>query len=410
MQEPQIVKQQRRAWSVEEKVAALDHLHLVNDNKRRAVRDLAIPSPKMLRSWLVNEERLRDACAHGPKTGAKRLSSAHTLNTSVPTPVPSKFPQALQAAGDAGGAPSSLPCTAAGPARSSFSAHAPTSALASAVPAASLKSMVHMWLEEDCSGFDYGGALVGSAETTAILYAKSPGMLAGCIFFDAVFNYLGCRVAWSTGACDGAKLNPPEEHRGRVEIAHVTGPTRLLLQGERVALNVLAECSGIATAAARIVTIARAAAWPGRIAGTRKTTPGFRLVQKYGMLVGGMDTHRMDLSSMVMAKDNHIAAAGGITGAVSAARAIAGFSLKIDVECGTYEQAVEAARAGADIVMLDNFSPTDFIETARRVRADFPSIIIEGSGGLNEDTVASYFCDEANILSFSVNRYAQVRQ
>jgi nicotinate-nucleotide pyrophosphorylase (carboxylating) len=369
----------RRAWSLEEKVAALDHLHAIRNNKRKAVRDLAIPSTKMLRSWLANEDALRHACANAPKAATKRIyhnSTSQNTNTTAPS------------------------------VSASNSVSAAHSDLSAAVPAASLSAMVRMWLHEDCPSFDYGAAIVGSADKTAVLYAKSPGVLAGCVFFDAVFHELGCCVVWAHGFADGACLSPPAEHRGRTEIARVSGPARLILQGERVALNVLAECSGVATAAARVVAIARAAAWPGRIAGTRKTTPGFRLVQKYGMLVGGIDTHRMDLSSMVMAKDNHVAAAGGITAAVRAARAVAGFALKIDVECACYDQAAEAARAGADIVMLDNFDPSTFIETARRLRSQFPAVIIEGSGGLNELNLASYFCDEADILSFSVNRHA----
>lgn len=116
-------------------------------------------------------------------------------------------------------------------------------------------------------------------------------------------------------------------------MAIIKGPAYKILQAERVVLNLLARCSGIATLGYRLLQIQRRVRWQGYVAGTRKTTPGFRLVEKYGMLVGGVDTHRMDLSSMVMLKDNHIWSCGSIGEAVKSARSIAGFSLKIEVEC-----------------------------------------------------------------------------
>lgn len=92
--------------------------------------------------------------------------------------------------------------------------------------------------------------------------------------------------------------------------------------------------------------------WKGIIAGTRKTTPGFRQVEKYAMLVGGIDQHRMDLSSMIMLKDNHIKATGDIPSAISKARSVGGFALKIEVECKTIDEARTAIDAGADVVMV----------------------------------------------------------
>ncbi len=114
--------------------------------------------------------------------------------------------------------------------------------------------------------------------------------------------------------------------------------------------------SHAASKAHALRNVARAKHWAGRIAGTRKTTPGFRLVEKYAMLVGGCDPHRMDLSSMIMLKDNHVKSTGSITAAVHKARAVGGFALKIEVECSSVAQALEAVAAGADVVMLDNFT------------------------------------------------------
>jgi nicotinate-nucleotide pyrophosphorylase (carboxylating) len=160
------------------------------------------------------------------------------------------------------------------------------------------------WLAEDTPSFDYGGFVVGSSERTAHLLCKSPGVLAGVPFFDEVFRQCGCTVSWRH--VEGEFLDP----RGKLEIATVTGPTRKLLLGERVALNMLARCSGITTQSRKMLQLVRDAGYEGILAGTRKTTPGFRLVEKYGMLIGGIDGHRHDLSSMIMLKDNHIWAKG----------------------------------------------------------------------------------------------------
>jgi nicotinate-nucleotide pyrophosphorylase (carboxylating) len=119
-------------------------------------------------------------------------------------------------------------------------------------------------------------------------------VLAGVPFFEAVFAELGCTVEWQLA--EGDAIAAP------AQVALVRGPARMLLLGERTALNIISRASGIAAAARQLVDVARAARWHGEVAGTRKVTPGFRLVEKYALLVGGASTHRMDLSQMVMLK------------------------------------------------------------------------------------------------------------
>jgi nicotinate-nucleotide pyrophosphorylase (carboxylating) len=142
-----------------------------------------------------------------------------------------------------------------------------------------------------------------------------------------------------------------------------------------------------------MLDLVRGAGYTGVLAGTRKTTPGFRLVEKYGMLVGGIDGHRHDLSSMIMLKDNHIWAKGSITSAVKAARAVGGFSLKIEVEVQTEEEADEAIEAGADVVMLDNFDGQGLKVAARSLKDRWNgkrAVLLESSGGLTEANVKEY--------------------
>lgn len=148
-----------------------------------------------------------------------------------------------------------------------------------------------------------------------------------------------------------------------------------------------------------MVAEAQKRGWRGRVAGTRKTTPGFRLVEKYALLVGGADTHRMDLSSMVMLKDNHIASTGSVERSVQCARAIAGFTVKIEVEARGLADALEAAAAGADIVMLDNLAPSAVAAAAAELRLRHPRVLVEASGGIDPTNVAAFMLDTVDIIS-----------
>lgn len=254
-----------------------------------------------------------------------------------------------------------------------------------------VNDLVRSWLKEDVPSFDYGGTVVGNKEDKALLLCKSPGVLAGCPFFDAVFKQLNCKVKWLYS--EGTSLSPV------CTVAEITGKVNRLLLGERIALNCITRTSGVATQARRLMELKQLASWHGEVAGTRKTTPGFRLVEKYALLVGGVSMHRFDLSSMIMLKDNHIWSVGSISSAVHAARKAGGFSIKIEVECRSVSEAREAASAGADIVMLDNFSPEALHKSATVLKREFPHVIIEASGGLNEENVTQYFGPNVDVVS-----------
>ncbi|KAH8113451.1 nicotinate-nucleotide diphosphorylase [Phellopilus nigrolimitatus] len=263
----------------------------------------------------------------------------------------------------------------------------------------SWKPQVTGWLAEDTPSFDYGGFVVGDAEREAFLFGKGKqnAVLAGVPFFTEVFEQLGCRVEWH--------LQEGEEFVPVKHVATVRGKARLLLLGERVALNLLARCSGIATKSKRIKDLARGYGYTGVIAGTRKTTPGFRLVEKYGMLVGGIDTHRHDLSSMIMLKDNHIWSHGSITAAIAQARAVGGFSLLLDVEVGSEAEADEAIDAGADVVMLDNIEGEQLLNVARGLKEKWAGkrkFLFETSGNITEANLQDRAINEIDILSTSV--------
>ncbi|KAI9823278.1 MAG: hypothetical protein M1832_002502 [Thelocarpon impressellum] len=264
------------------------------------------------------------------------------------------------------------------------------------LPPTGYARLIAAWLEEDCPSFDCGGFVVGEAPAEARLLGKSQGILAGVPFFDEVFQQLGCEVEWHVA--EGAAFEPVKH------VATVRGPVRKILLGERVALNCLARCSGIATKSHKLLKLLRDAGYNNTLAGTRKTTPGFRLVEKYGMLVGGCDPHRHDLSTMTMLKDNHVWACGSIPRAVAAAKSAGGFSIKVEVECQTLAEAHEAAEAGADVVMLDNFTADGVKAAAAALKGKWgrhSGLLVEVSGGLTEDNVGAYVCQDIDIISTS---------
>lgn len=257
---------------------------------------------------------------------------------------------------------------------------------------------VGIWIEEDFHSFDYGGFVVGSEECKATLYCKQQDrviVLCGIPFIEEVCKQTGLLIEWQFN--EGSTLEVPRT--GRLVVAFVLGPVNRVLAAERLILNILSRASGIASA-----SFLAAQRHGRRIAGTRKTTPGFRRVEKYAMLVGGIDAHRYDSSSMVMLKDNHIAAChSSIEDAVKRARKAAGFTLKVEVECQTQDEAMIAIKAGADVVMLDNFSPAEASSCARQLRSQHPNreFLIEISGGLTLEDILLNDFDDIDVISTS---------
>lgn len=258
------------------------------------------------------------------------------------------------------------------------------------------RTKVTEWLQEDIPSFDYGGFVVGDKQDTATLYCKANGVLAGRPMFDEVFRQCDCLVEWLYD--EGTSFVLPT-NTDRIAVAYVYGSARNILIGERTGLNMLARCSGIATRGRYCKDIRDSKKWHGQIAGTRKTTPGFRLVEKYALLVGGVDTHRMDLSSMIMLKDNHVWSRGNITKAVHSAKNVGGFSLKIEVECRSLEEAQEAMQAGANVVMLDNMEPEELKKNARILKSENSSVLVEASGGITIETIADFFDPCVDVIS-----------
>lgn len=180
----------------------------------------------------------------------------------------------------------------------------------------------------------------------AYMMAKTPGVIAGLEVAEMVFRQFDPKLDWKPKKMDGDPVS-----RGEI-IVEFSGSYRALLTGERTALNFLQRMSGIATTASEYA--AAVAGTSTKILDTRKTLPGFRLLDKYAVRAGGASNHRTGLYDMVMIKDNHIAIAGGISNAVKAIRQSVESAVKVEVETTTLDEVREALDAGADIIMLDN--------------------------------------------------------
>jgi nicotinate-nucleotide pyrophosphorylase (carboxylating) len=248
------------------------------------------------------------------------------------------------------------------------------------------------WLREDVGHHDVTNDVPG--ETTGRLVAKESGVAAGIEAAAAVFDYLGVTV--ETPVSDGDTVDAGDV------VLRTTGPARETLRGERVAVNLAGHASGIATKTRQAVDRAEEIDPEVRIAGTRKTTPGLRGIEKRAVVAGGGDTHRLDLSHMVMIKDNHIAELG-LEAAVSQFRERVSFATKIEVEAETAVQAQRAVKAGADIVLLDNFSPAELSDVVDSLSGSIDDadrmVLIEASGGITLDSVAAYAATGVDIIS-----------
>ena len=211
--------------------------------------------------------------------------------------------------------------------------------------------LIRMALEEDITSEDVStnAVMPTNIKGTVDLIAKEDGVIAGMDVYARVFKLLDESMEIEMFCQDGDEVK-----KGDL-MAKVTGDIRVLLSGERVALNYLQRMSGIATYTRSVVKLLEGSGVT--LLDTRKTTPNCRVFEKYAVRVGGGCNHRYNLSDGVLLKDNHIGAAGSITKAIQMAKAYAPFVRKIEIETETLEQVAEAVEAGADIIMLDNMTP-----------------------------------------------------
>ncbi|MHA1137601.1 MAG: carboxylating nicotinate-nucleotide diphosphorylase [Candidatus Thorarchaeota archaeon] len=252
-----------------------------------------------------------------------------------------------------------------------------------------------MFLEEDVRSGDLTTNVTIPEDKTALatIYAREKAVLAGIKEAEAIAYLTG--LSYEVLAFEGNWVNPEEP------VMRLRGKARTLLTVERLILNIIQRMSGIATKTYRMVSVAREVNPKVKIACTRKTTPGFRFFEKRAVVIGGGDPHRYALDDMVLIKNNHITAVGGVHEAVSAVKDTVSFSKKISCEARTLQETEEAISAGADIVLLDNFSPQDIgglieVLKSKGVRGN---VLLEASGGIDEENVREYAQNEIDVIS-----------
>ena len=250
-------------------------------------------------------------------------------------------------------------------------------------------------LDEDLSrGGDITTRAVIPPEATATLSitSRSAGVLAGLAVGLRAFALIDPAVRWQAAVLDGQPLGENDQ------IALVTGRAQSLLMAERTCLNVIGHCSGIATATNELVQ--RVSHTAAMIVDTRKTLPGMRSLQKMAVRLGGGRNHRFGLDDAVMIKDNHIAIAGSIGGAVARARSAVGLTVKIEVEVDTLAQFEEALDTSADIILLDGFTLEDMNQAvAQNAALGSARKCIEASGGVTRETVVAIAETGVDVIS-----------
>jgi nicotinate-nucleotide pyrophosphorylase (carboxylating) len=253
-----------------------------------------------------------------------------------------------------------------------------------------LNRLIDLALEEDIGTGDITteSLIPPDAEGQAKIVAKEALVLAGLAVARAVFLRLDPSLSFDAPHADGASLPPG------ACLLNVSGRLAPLLTGERTALNFLQRLSGIATHVRRFVDAMPAAAI--RLVDTRKTTPGWRALEKYAVRIGGAANHRMSLSDGILIKDNHVAVCGGIGAALEKARRSAPHTLKLEIEVATPAEAEEAAAAGADIIMLDNMGPETIREAVRRIDG---RALVEVSGGVTRANLSTLVASGVDIVS-----------
>ena len=226
----------------------------------------------------------------------------------------------------------------------------------------------------------------------AEVISKEDGIVAGIEEATILAEYTGLEV--KTKVTDGEKIKKNQI------LLQISGDAQTILSIERTLLNILSRMSGIATKTRTLIEKLEKAKVKAKIAATRKSAPGLLYFDKKSVVIGSGDPHRLHLDDMILIKDNHLAIVGGIREAVKKAKANASFTKKIEVETSTIDDALEAAKAGADIIMLDNFSPSSVKQAEQKLRkAGFTNVSLEVSGGITIENILDYATAQIDVIS-----------
>ncbi len=256
-----------------------------------------------------------------------------------------------------------------------------------------LTAALEAWLAEDIGRGDLTAAALQGQQGQAHWVVKQPGRFCGGPLVQRLFQRLDPGVSVRLLRQDGDAVEVGDC------LLELQGPAKALVAGARTALNLAMRLSGIATATAALV--AQLEGTGVRLADTRKTTPGLRLLEKYAVRCGGGINHRMGLDDAAMLKENHIAWAGGITAAIAAVREQAPWPTAVIVEAETEAQALEAVQAGANGVLLDEFSPEQLTQLVPRLRDCSTGVVVLEASGIQPEQLQAYAATGIDLISTS---------
>jgi nicotinate-nucleotide pyrophosphorylase (carboxylating) len=262
------------------------------------------------------------------------------------------------------------------------------------MPRRIVEEKLREFLAEDVGEGDVTAAAIIPANlmVKAEVIAKAEGIVAGVEEATILAESMGLKV--TSKVTDGSKV------KNKQVLLEISGDAQTILSVERTLLNLLSRMSGIATTTHTLSEQLAKAKVKARVAATRKSAPGLLYFDKKAVAIGGGDPHRLHLDDMLLIKDNHLAIIGSAEEAVKKAKANASFAKKIEVEVTSTQDAIKAAKAGADIVMLDNFSPKQAKEAGEQLcKAGFDRVLLEVSGGITTETLLEYASAEVDIIS-----------
>lgn len=263
------------------------------------------------------------------------------------------------------------------------------------LPKKILEEKLRRILAEDLGQGDLTSALIvpEGCIAEAEIVAKEAGVAAG--IEEALVLVEGLGLNFEAYVKDGDAIKPKQV------LMRISGEAKTILSAERTLLNIVSRMSGIATATRRLVEKIRKAKYKTMVACTRKTAPGVLYFDKKAVLIGGGDPHRLHLDDMILIKDNHIAIAGSVKKAVETVKEKVSFSKKIEVEVSNVKEALDAAKAGADIIMLDNFSPKQAEKAISTLKKSgfFGKVLLEASGGITVDNILDFASKGIDIVS-----------
>jgi len=258
-----------------------------------------------------------------------------------------------------------------------------------------LEEKLQRMLAEDLGQGDITTALIVPAESIAEaeVIAKESGVAAGIEEAKILLESLGLKV--EALVADGEKM------RMNQKLMKILGDARSILSVERTLLNILSRMSGIATTTKKLKEKLQKAGLKTKVACTRKTAPGLLYFDKKAVFVGGGDPHRLHLDDMILIKDNHIATVGSVKNAVRKVREKVSFSKKIEVEVARVDDVLVAAKAGVDIIMLDNFSPKQIEKAVKLLKKAgfFKKVLLEASGGITAENIIAFASTGVDIVS-----------